>query len=149
MTPPPLERHRMPAEYCGGWTRRFDGRNTKIITAAFLDNYNHVVGVVRNDSSLQRNVGTLKQEAAAGGTTRAGGGAVFNEGDVLMPKIANVRMLAEPADGSKALATLARGEELVVIGAVKDGFVHVQSAGRGGRGLRGAARSCGAIGMGT
>jgi curli biogenesis system outer membrane secretion channel CsgG len=113
----------------GGYGNTNEG---KIITAAFLDNYNHVVGVVRNDPSLQRNVGTLKQEAASGGTTRPGGGAVFNEGDVLTPKIANVRILAEPADGSKALATLARGEELVVIGAVKDGFVHVQSAGASG-----------------
>ena len=93
-----------------------------------MDNYNNVVKVVRNDPSLQRNVGTLKQEAAAGGATKSGGGAVFNEGDVLLPKIANVRLLAEPADGSKPLATLARGEELVVIGAVKDGFVNVQSA---------------------
>ena len=45
-----------------------------------MDNYNNVVKVVRNDPSLQRNVGTLKQEAAAGGAKKAG--AVFNEGDV-------------------------------------------------------------------
>ena len=113
----------------GGYGNTNEG---KIITAAFLDNYNEVVKVVRNDSSLQRSVGTLKQEAAAGGVTKSGGGAVFNEGDVLLPKIANVRLLAEPADGSKPLATLARGEELVVIGAVKDGFVHVQSAAASG-----------------
>jgi hypothetical protein len=113
----------------GGYGNTNEG---KIITAAFLDNYNNVVTVVRNDPSLQRSVGTLKQEAAAGGTTKIGGGAVFNEGDVLLPKIANVRLLAEPADGSKALATLARGEELVVVGAVKDGFVKVQSAAASG-----------------
>jgi hypothetical protein len=113
----------------GGYGNTNEG---KIITAAFLDNYNHVVGVVRNDPSLQRKVGTLKQEAAAGGTTRPAGGAVFNEGDVLLPKIANVKLLAEPADGSKPVATLGRGEELVVIGAVKDGFVHVQSAAASG-----------------
>jgi hypothetical protein len=113
----------------GGYGNTNEG---KIIAAAFLDNYNQVVGVVRNDASLQRSVGTLKQEAAAGGATKAAGGAVFNEGDVLAPKIANVRLLAEPADGSKALATLGRGEELVVIGAVKEGFVHVQSAAASG-----------------
>ena len=54
-----------------------------------MDNYNNVVKVVRNDPSLQRNVGTLKQEAAAGGAKKAG--AVFSEGDVLTPKIANVQ----------------------------------------------------------
>jgi hypothetical protein len=50
----------------------------------------------------------------------------------LAPKIANVRLMAEPSDTSKVVATLARGEELVVIGAVKDGFVKVQSAAASG-----------------
>jgi hypothetical protein len=111
----------------GGYGNTNEG---KIIAAAFMDNYNKVVTVVRGDPSLQRKVGTLKQEAAAGGATKAG--AVFNEGDVLVPKIANVKMLAEPADSAKALATLTRGDELVVVGAEKDGFVQVQGANASG-----------------
>ncbi len=107
----------------GGYGNTNEG---KIIAAAFMDNYNKVVGAVRGDPSLQRNVGTLKQEAAAGGVTKSG--AVFNEGDVLVPKIANVKLMADASDTAKALATLARAEELVVIGAVKDGFVNVQGA---------------------
>ena len=107
----------------GGYGNTNEG---KIITAALMDNYNQVVKVVRNDPALQRNVGTLAQEAAAGGTTKAG--AVFNEGDVIGPKIANVRLHAEPSDSAKAIATLARGDELVVIGAEKNGFVQVQGA---------------------
>ena len=107
----------------GGYGNTNEG---KIIAAAYMDNYNGVVKVVRNDPSLQRNVGTLKQEAAAGGAVKTGAG--FHEGDVLMPKIGNVRVLAQPADDAKVLATLARGEELVVVGAEKDGFVNVQSA---------------------
>ena len=63
----------------GGYGNTNEG---KIIAAAFMDNYNQIVGVVRNDPNLQRNVGTLAQEAAGGGTTKAG--AVFNEGDVLV-----------------------------------------------------------------
>jgi len=55
-------------------------------------------------------------------------GAVFNEGAVLSPKIANVQLLAEPADTAKVLAKLARGEELVVVGAEKNGYINVQSA---------------------
>src|SRR4029077_5474537 len=105
----------------GGYGNTNEG---KIIAAAFMDNYNGVVRVVRNDSSLQRNVGTLKQEAAAGGTTKSG--AVFNEGDVVAAKIANVKLLAEPSDGAKVVGTLGRGEELVVIGSEKDGYVNVQ-----------------------
>jgi hypothetical protein len=107
----------------GGYGNTNEG---KIIAAAFMDNYNSVVKAVRNDPSLVRNVGTLKQEAAAGGATKAG--AIFNEGDVLTPKIANVRLLATPADAGKVLATLARGDELVVVGEAKDGFINVQGA---------------------
>jgi hypothetical protein len=111
----------------GGYGNTNEG---KIIAAAFMDNYNNVVKAVRNDPSLVRNVGTLKQEAAAGGTTKSG--AVFNEGDVLTPKIANVKLLAQPSDTGKVVATLGRADELVVVGAVKDGFVNVQSANASG-----------------
>ena len=111
----------------GGYGNTNEG---KIIAAAFMDNYNNVVKVVRSDPSLQRNVGTLKQEAAAGGATTAG--AVFNEGDVLVPKIGNVRLLAQPTDAAKVLATLGKGDELVVIGATKDGYINVQGASASG-----------------
>jgi hypothetical protein len=107
----------------GGYGNTNEG---KIIAAACMENYNKVVGVVRNDPSLQRSVGTLKQEAASGGSTKAG--AVFGEGDVLTPKIANVRLLSQPTDTGKVLATLGRGDELVVIGTEKDGYINVQSA---------------------
>lgn len=104
----------------GGYGNTNEG---KIIAAALLDNYNKVVGVVRGDPSLQRDVGTLREEA--GKKTKSG--AVYNEGDVVTPKIANVKLLSSPADGSKALATLPKGEELVVVGEEKDGFLNVQS----------------------
>ncbi len=107
----------------GGYGNTNEG---KIIAAAFLDNYNNIVSVVRNDPSLQRNVGTLRQEAAAGGQTQAG--AVFSEGDVVMPKIANVKVMAEPSDTAATVATLGRADELVVIGGVANGFVNVQGA---------------------
>jgi hypothetical protein len=111
----------------GGYGNTNEG---KIIAAAFMDNYNQVVKVVRNDPNLQRTVGSLAQEAAAGGSTRAG--AVFNEGDVIGPKIANVKLMAEPSDTAKAVATLPRTEELVVIGAEKNGFIQVQGGSAAG-----------------
>ena len=107
----------------GGYGNTNEG---KIIAAAFMNNYNNIVNVVRGDPNLQRNVGTLAQEAAAGGTRQAG--AVFGEGDVLTPKIAGVKILAEPKDGSKEVATLGRGEEMVVIGKDVNGFANVQGA---------------------
>jgi len=111
----------------GGYSNTNEG---KIIAAAFLDNYKKVVAAVRGDPSLQRDVGTLKQEAAAGGKTQAG--EVFNEGDVITPKIANVKLLAGASDSAKAVATLAKGDELVVIGKEENGFVNVQGGAASG-----------------
>ena len=107
----------------GGYGNTNEG---KIIAAAFVDNYNSVVRVVRNDPALQRSVGTLAQEAAAGGTAKAG--AVFNVGDVIVPKIANVRVLAQPSATGKVVATLTQADQLVVIGEIKEGYVNVQGA---------------------
>ena len=111
----------------GGYGNTNEG---KIIAAAFMDNYNKIVGVVRDDPSLQRNVGTLKEEAAGGGTRKAG--AVFNEGDVVGPKIAGIKVYAQADDTSKVVATLARGDELLVDGDEKNGFVKVQGASASG-----------------
>src|SRR5206468_2046430 len=107
----------------GGYGNTNEG---KIIAAAFMDNYNNIVKVVRSDASLQRNVGSLKEEAAAGGKVKSS--AVFNEGDVLVPKIANIKLLAQPMETAKALATLGKGDELVVTGEEKDGYIAVQGA---------------------
>jgi hypothetical protein len=107
----------------GGYGNTNEG---KIIAAAFMDNYNKLVGAVRNDPTLQRNVGSLKEEAAKGGTTKAG--AVFNEGDVLSPKIGNVPMYADASDKAKVLGTFARGDEMIVTGEVKGDYVNVTNA---------------------
>jgi hypothetical protein len=107
----------------GGYGNTNEG---KIIAAALMDNYNNVVRVVRGDESLQRNVASLKEEAAAGGKHAAGGG--FSEGDVVLPKIGNVKLLAQPEDTAKVVATLGRDEELVVIGEQKNGYINVQGA---------------------
>lgn len=111
----------------GGYGNTNEG---KIIAAALLDNYNNITRAVRGDESLHRDVGTLKQEAAKGG--QAGGGIAYNEGDVVMPKIANVKLLSSPADSAKAVATLQRGEELVIIGPEQNGFLNVQGGAASG-----------------
>ena len=110
----------------GGYSSTHEG---KIIAASFADNYNKVVQVVRNNPSLQRNVGTLSQEAVAGGQTRAG--AVFNEGDVLRPKLAAIRLLAQPSDAAPLVTTLTKGDEMIYLGKEQDGYVQVET-GKGG-----------------
>ena len=57
---------------------------------------------------------------------------MFNEGDVVTPKIANVRMLSAADDNAKPTATLARGEQLVVVGAEQNGYVQVQGGSAAG-----------------
>ncbi len=111
----------------GGYGNTNEG---KIIAAALMDNYNNIVGAVRGDPALQRNVGSLAQEAAAGGQVRAG--AAFNEGDVIGPKIAGVKLLATPADDGKTVGTLTRTDELVVIGGEQNGFINVQGSSAAG-----------------
>jgi hypothetical protein len=109
--------------YGGGAVGGYGNTNEgKIIAAALLDNYNKVVNVVRGDPSLQRDVGTLREEASK----KTAAGAVYNEGDVVVPKIANVKMLASPTEGGKAVATLPKGEELVVTGGEQNGYLKVQ-----------------------
>ena len=105
----------------GGYGNTNEG---KIIAAALLENYNQIVGVVRGDPTLQRSVGSLREEAAAGGKTTAG--AVFEEGDVLVPKIGKVVIVSQPRDGAKVVGNLVRGEEVVVIGKQENGYVNVQ-----------------------
>jgi hypothetical protein len=111
----------------GGYGNTNEG---KIIAAALMDNYNNIVRTVRGDATLQRSVGTLAQEAAAGGQRQAG--AVLAEGDVLAPKIAGVKILAQPADTAKEVATLGRADEMVVVGKEQNGFINVQAAGGSG-----------------
>lgn len=110
----------------GGYGNTNEG---KIVAASFADNYNNIVRTIRNDPTLVRDVGTLAQEAAAGGSTKAG--AVYNEGDVLYPKIAGVKIMGSAAEAGKAVATLDKGEELIYMGAEENGFLKVES-GKGG-----------------
>jgi hypothetical protein len=109
----------------GGYENTAEG---KVIAASLADNYNGIVRAVRGNPGLQRNVGSLDKEAG----TVAKAGAVFNEGDVLRPKIANVRLFAQPSDDANAVATLAKGEELIYMGKEQAGFVSVETSKGGG-----------------
>lgn len=111
----------------GGYASTAEG---KVIAASFADNYNSIVSVIAGDSNLRRDVGTLAQEAAAGGSTQAGVGA--NEGDVIYPKINNVKLLAQPADGAKVIAVLSKSDELVYMGEEKSGYLKVEGSMGGG-----------------
>ena len=59
-------------------------------------------------------------------------GVTCNEGDVLRPKLPNLKRLTQLSDQSEAVATLARGEGLIVLGKEQDGFLNVETAKGGG-----------------
>lgn len=96
----------------------------KVVASSFLDNFNKIVSVVRNDTSLQRAVRSLAETSAK----KVDAGTSFQEGDVLSPKIANVKLMAQPQDSAKVVATLPKAEELVFLGKEKDGYIFVQAA---------------------
>jgi len=109
----------------GGYTNTNEG---KVIAASFVDNYNQIVASVKANPDLQK--------AAAGDASGTGAavksGMSFNNGDVLAPKIDNVKLLASASASARALATLKKTDEVVFMGEEKDGFLKVQGgAGEG------------------
>ncbi len=109
----------------GGYGNTNEG---KMLASSLLDNYNNIVRAVRGQPSLHRDIGTLAEEA--GKQTK--GGTVFNEGDVVLPKLGNLKVYSQPNESSKSVATLAKGEEMIFMGEERDGFLKVESANGGG-----------------
>ena len=109
----------------GGYGNTNEG---KVIAASLADNYNGIVQAVRNNPSLQRDVGTLAQESGA----RTKAGEVFNEGDVVRPKIPNVKVHAKPDGNSPIVTKLAAGESVIYMGDEQNGFISVEGGSGGG-----------------
>lgn len=109
----------------GGYANTNEG---KVIAASLMDNYNNIVRSVRGQPSLQRDVGTLADEAGK----KVKGGAVFNEGDTIVPKIGNLKVFSSPSDSSKTVATLGKGEEMIFMGEEQGGYLKVETGSGGG-----------------
>lgn len=106
----------------GGYTKTPEG---KMIAASLLDNYNKIVMSVRDKPTLIK-PGSESADANAGASTQAG--ASQPAGQMLIAKIANVKVFEQAANTSKVLATLQKTDELVATGEQKNGFVKVDSA---------------------
>ena len=104
----------------GGYANTNEG---KVLAASLMDNYNNIVRSVRGQPSLHRDVGTLAEEAGK----KTKGGAVFNEGDTVVPKIGNLKVYSSPSESGKTVATLSKGEEMIFMGEEKDGFLRIES----------------------
>jgi len=106
----------------GGYTSTPEG---KVVAASFLDNFNKIVVAIRDRSSLIQ-TGSAESQANAQASTKAE--APQQAGQMLMPRIANVKAYAEPSRNSAVVATLQKGDELIASGEAKNGFVKVDSA---------------------
>jgi hypothetical protein len=106
----------------GGYSNTPEG---KVIVASFLDNWNSIVRNIRNNPSLvQTRAGVASQQNAAMSVTANAGVA----GDVLVAKIAGVKVLRQPRDGSGELQTLGRNEEVILAGEDQNGFTKVTTS---------------------
>lgn len=106
----------------GGYTKSPEG---KVVAASLLDNYNKIVLAIRDQAQLIK-PSSAAGDANAAASTRAEAPQIA--GQMLVPKIANVKIYQEPSRDSTLLATLQRGEELVASGEAKSGFIRVDSA---------------------
>lgn len=108
----------------GGYANTNEG---KVLAASLMDNYNNIVKSVRGQPSLHRDVGTLAEEAGK----KTKGGSVYEEGDTIVPKIANVKLHSQPNDSAGAVATLGKSDEMIYMGEEQNGFIKVET-GKGG-----------------
>jgi curli biogenesis system outer membrane secretion channel CsgG len=106
----------------GGYTNTPEG---KVIAASLLDNYNKIVLSIRGQQQLIR-ASSAAGDANAAASTKAE--APQQAGQMLMAKINNVKVFAEPSRESQVVATLKRTDELVATGEAKNGFVKVDAS---------------------
>ena len=96
-----------------------------MVSASLLDNYNKIVASIRDKATLIQPT-TVEATANAQGSTRAE--APLRAGQMLAPKIGNVKIYSEPSRDSAVVGTLQRGDELVASGETQNGFAHVDAA---------------------
>ena len=107
----------------GGYTNTNEG---KVIAASFLDNFNAIIRNAKADADLMARADKFKLTGTSGAETKSG--SVYSEGDVLLPKIDNVKLQAEANDAAKTVAALKKSDEMVFLGKEQDGYLQVQAS---------------------
>lgn len=104
----------------------------KVVSASFLDNWNQIVRAIRDNPSLvqaqsaasQANAAASLQANAAASLQANAAGA----GDVMVPRIAGVRVLKTPADNGALLVQLNRNDEVIFDGKEENGYLKVTTS---------------------
>ncbi len=106
----------------GGYSNTNEG---KVIVASFVDNWNNIVRNIRASPSLLQARGGAAAQANAANSVQANAAVA---GDVMLPKIAGVRVLRLPKDGAPELQVLARSDEVLLLGEEQNGFAKVTAS---------------------
>lgn len=101
----------------------------KVIAASLLDNFNVVIGDLKNAGLKPMSADRVAKLRTGESEAEGGSGSAANAGDVMVPKIAGIKVLRTASDSAAAVATLAKGEEVVYMGEESNGFYKVQAAG--------------------
>jgi hypothetical protein len=108
----------------GAYTSTAEG---KIIASSYMDNYNNIIKQLKADPAMMARAEKFDASKLVSGEVPKAG-SVYNEGDVLYPKIDNVKVYADAADAAKVTAQVKKTDELVFLGEEKDGFLKVQGS---------------------
>ena len=96
----------------------------KVVSASFLDNWNQIVRAIRDNPSLVQAQSAASQANAAASLQANAAGA----GDVMVPRIAGVRVLKTPADNGALLVQLNRNDEVIFDGKEENGYLKVTTS---------------------
>jgi curli biogenesis system outer membrane secretion channel CsgG len=96
----------------------------KVVSASFLDNWNQIVRAVRDNPSLVQTQSAASQGNAAA-SLQANAAAA---GDIMVPRIAGVRVLKIPADNGAVLVQLTRNDEVIFDGKEENGYLRVTTS---------------------
>lgn len=108
----------------GGYANSPEGR---IVAASFAENFASIVRSVQADPRF-RSADASADATSLGSPGPAVSGPVFAAGEVLRPKIDNVRVLNTPSEDAPTAATLARSDQVVFLGEERGGFIRVQAS---------------------
>lgn len=105
----------------------------QVVAAAMLNNYNEIVVAIRELKSLVAPTATPVASENAANSVKATNSsnpvaAAFNAGDVLLPKIAGIKVFEKPNSTSKLIYAMKKEDEMVFMGEEKDGYLNVQGA---------------------
>jgi curli biogenesis system outer membrane secretion channel CsgG len=106
----------------GGFTSSPEG---KVVAASLLDNLNKVVVAIRDKPTL---IKPLSEASDANAAASIRAERPMRPGQMLQPKIGNVKVYADATRDSEVRGTLQRGGELVASGDSRNGFVMVDGA---------------------